>query len=585
VQGAGFLTLALLLLVPSSLAQPLRVTSWNLQPPTVRTNAAGAITNGISIPAAANALKKLNPDVILLQQVNDWTMCEQLAQALWPAKYNVVACSAFREPRTSTLRKQQVAILAKARARAVFSWSEPWRNRGVTPLPGGFTFAALQIGQQRVGFFSAQTAAQPSGPAAKQPGAAAKQPRPGGKQQNAATQEERLSAAIEQLLLQVDSARNWGTNRVQAIVVGGTFATVPGREAALANTPLQLLQEAGFGDVFQDTPAAERPTMRVGARQTGMLADYIFTQPANCAINPSIMRLGVTRRFPVTCDVQLDTPVVVAERKPRLQPPTAEHELPKLPDSLPAVAEQASAPARLPADRVVSNTPEPERSRTSFPPPQMLWIAAALGSLMALVAVVWALIWRGRARSVPSPALLTNDVEAPSGYTVVMASQSAAESTAGKGHTPPPPSPLIRMEAAGTTQTQTEALRQQALAAEQRADRALAVIRAGLIPQLGQWLKQTFTRKLIRDRAQLLQTQQVVALKAMAVEQRLTRIEQQIQQQNRAYEERIEELTRELLVAREENRELIRARIVQVRADMEAARARLMAQSNSDVVS
>jgi len=187
------------------------------------------------------------------------------------------------------------------------------------------------------------------------------------------------------------------------------------------------------------------------------------------------------------------------------------------------------------------------------------------------------LIWRRRARSAAAPALLTDDGEAPSGYTVVMASQSTTESASGNGRPPPAPSPLIHMESAGTTQTQTEALRQQALAAEQRAERALAVIRAGLIPQLSLWLKQTIVRKLIRDRAQLLQTQQVATLKAMAVEQRLTRIEQQIQQQNRVYEQRIAELTRELLVAREENRELIRARIAQVKAEMEAARARLMA--------
>ena len=83
----------------------------------------------------------------------------------------------------------------------------------------------------------------------------------------------------------------------------------------------------------------------------------------------------------------------------------------------------------------------------------------------------------------------------------------------------------------------------------------------------------------------MLGTQQIATRKAMAVEERLARIEQQIQQQNQAYQERIEELTRELIVAKEDNRELIRARIAQVKQDMEAARARLMAQSapNDDV--
>ena len=129
------------------------------------------------------------------------------------------------------------------------------------------------------------------------------------------------------------------------------------------------------------------------------------------------------------------------------------------------------------------------------------------------------------------------------------------------------------------TQTQAEVLRQRALAEEQRAERAAAVIRAGLVPHLRHWLKQRVARKLMADRAQLLQSQQAATMRTMAVEQRLARIEEQVKRQNESYQQRLEALTRELLEAKEENRELIRARIVQVKADMEAARERLMAQS------
>ena len=108
------------------------------------------------------------------------------------------------------------------------------------------------------------------------------------------------------------------------------------------------------------------------------------------------------------------------------------------------------------------------------------------------------------------------------------------------------------------------------------------MIRKGLIPHLSQWLKQKLVRKLIADRAQLLETQQAAAHKVMGVEERLSRIEQQVQRQNETYQARIEALSRELLTAKEENRELIRARIAQVKAEMEAARARLMAQSARD---
>jgi len=107
-------------------------------------------------------------------------------------------------------------------------------------------------------------------------------------------------------------------------------------------------------------------------------------------------------------------------------------------------------------------------------------------------------------------------------------------------------------------------------------------VRSSVAADLRLWLKQKLLRRLIADRAELLATQQVAATKAMTMEERLARVERQLEQQNDGYLRRIEELTRELLAAKEENRELIRAQIRQVKAEMEAARARLLAQANED---
>ena len=67
---------------------------------------------------------------------------------------------------------------------------------------------------------------------------------------------------------------------------------------------------------------------------------------------------------------------------------------------------------------------------------------------------------------------------------------------------------------------------------------------------------------------------------ASTLDNRLARIEAQIHQQNEAYLRRIDDLNRELAAAREENRELIRERIAQVKAEMEAARAKVLAEAN-----
>ncbi len=117
------------------------------------------------------------------------------------------------------------------------------------------------------------------------------------------------------------------------------------------------------------------------------------------------------------------------------------------------------------------------------------------------------------------------------------------------------------------------------MAAEQKVQQAQEVLRQGLLRDMGRWLKHRLLRRLLADRAQLLQVQQAAALKAITVDQRLARLEHQIQQQNRAYERRIEDLTLQLVAAREENRELIRAQIAQVKAEMAANRARLLAQA------
>jgi hypothetical protein len=579
------LALALFILSPSCLAETLRVTTWNLESASVagRTNAAAG-TNQTGLPQAAAAikkqnpepatvagrtnaagsaiqprirqaaaaLKKLNPDVILLQAVRDWQMCDQLAEALKPAEYKVLICSSFQDPRTGKARRQQVAILAKRKA--YFSWSEAWRARGKAVLPGGLAFAALQIGKQRIGFFSVQ--------AGTLPGKAAG---PGQSAANLRAQ----AASVAQVLEQVGAVTNWVANRAQVLVVGGTFDPGPQDELAAQDKPLRLLEEAGFGDAFLEVPAAERITRPGKGGQPDATVDYIFTQPAGCATNPRIPSTPAFAHRPATCDVELDPKAIAAQASAALPAREAPRSSP---------ASEVKAEAR--PSEVAQTAPPRQLAQPAIAPP------AALAGIGTLAALAWALGRRGRALPPRTPALLADGGEdggfVPSSYTVVVGTQSATEPAPGGPRSTPAPRPLIHIETAGATQTQAEVLRQRALAAEQRAERATAVIRGGLIPHLRHWLKQKLVRKLIADRAQLLGTQQAATLKALAVEERLARIEQQIQQQNSAYQERIEALTRELLTAREENRELIRARIAQVKAEMEAARVRLIAQSDAE---
>jgi hypothetical protein len=526
------LALALFASLPSCLAGPTRVTTWNLG----LTGYAG--TNEVRLQEVADVLKQLNPDVILLQEVGGWPMCRQLAQALKPAQYTVHVCSAFREARTGTLSDRQVAILSKAKA--YFSWSACWRPQDGMPSRGGFAFAALQMGRQRFGFFSVEV------------GATAEDRRSPGEW---AAVTNAPVAAGAQLLEQVRLLGNWETNRVEAFVVGATFDT--GREGWLGvrDHTLRVLEAAEFGDAFREMSAPQPVTVAGGTAGAGVTADYILTQPVGCAADPGTVALPVSGHYPVTCEVDLDPVKLAVARAVR--------------------AEAMRARQAPPQDPTPAAMLAPQPSSLNY---QLLWLGTALGAIVALAISVSILARRRQLPAPRPPALLTAGGDIPTSYTVVVGTMSAAEPASAPPSAAPAAQPVIHVEAAESTHTEAEVLRQRALAAERRADQAQAVVRAGLLPHLGQWLKQKLVRKLIADREQLLATQQAAAQKVRAVEERLSRIERQVRRQNDTYQARIEALTRELLTAKEENRELIRARIAQVKAEMAAARRRLVAQ-------
>src|ERR1700722_14997986 len=113
--------LTLLLAAAPSRAALIRVTTWDLQPGAVAsTNGGPGKSQQSLVQDAAESLKKLNPDVILLQEVLGWETCRQLAQALQPESYEVSICSSFRDSHAKLLNRQ-VAVLSKTKA--YLAWS------------------------------------------------------------------------------------------------------------------------------------------------------------------------------------------------------------------------------------------------------------------------------------------------------------------------------------------------------------------------------------------------------------------------------------------------------------------------------
>jgi hypothetical protein len=100
------------------------------------------------------------------------------------------------------------------------------------------------------------------------------------------------------------------------------------------------------------------------------------------------------------------------------------------------------------------------------------------------------------------------------------------------------------------------------------------VIRARLLEHLTRLLGQSVVQRLFAQRGQLIDTQETATAQTAELEQRLEKVQTNVQERFRVYETRIAGLEKELAAAEEQNRDLIRAKIALAKQELEAERAR-----------
>jgi len=113
-----------------------------------------------------------------------------------------------------------------------------------------------------------------------------------------------------------------------------------------------------------------------------------------------------------------------------------------------------------------------------------------------------------------------------------------------------------------------------ALAAEARADKAAALLKARLMPQLARWMMGELVQRLLHQRTDLMSSQQKAEAEVAELEQRLEKLHAPLEDRLKAYERRIAELEKELAAKGEENRELIKAKIDTARRKLASERAK-----------
>jgi endonuclease/exonuclease/phosphatase family metal-dependent hydrolase len=234
------------------------------------------------IKAAADVLKELNPDILLLQEVRDYDACNRLAEAIQPGAYTVAICSAFKGG------KQEEAILAKIPAQA--AWSESWKlMEGIDP-PRGFAFAWFKIGSANIGVYSVHlksnlvTRGDPVAETAK----------------NIRKRE----IAIDQLMTHVRDFIGAKMPTVNRLIVGGDFNTNQDQQMFASEKTLSLLLNQGFQDSFAALPLSQRVTHPANHGYPDATFDYLFGK--NFKIGQAFATpTRVSDHWPVTCDFRI----------------------------------------------------------------------------------------------------------------------------------------------------------------------------------------------------------------------------------------------------------------------------------------
>jgi endonuclease/exonuclease/phosphatase family metal-dependent hydrolase len=283
------LIVALLALAAPVLAAPIRVTTWNLEWfPNGSPKELAVSEQDKRIAAAAAVLRSLNPDIILLQEVRDYDVCARLANAIAPRTYQVAICSAFREPFTSGLGKQQVAILAKHPAQA--AWSESWKAMDGVDPPRGFAFAWFKIGGTDVGVYAVHLKSNLI--------------MKSDKTVEARKNIRKREVAIAQLLNHIRDVIAPKMPMVKSFVVGGDFNTNVDQPDFAQEKTLATLTAAGFRNSVEGSPLLQRITHPRSGPYPDATFDYLFGSnliPAKPLITPS----KASDHYPVTCDFSL----------------------------------------------------------------------------------------------------------------------------------------------------------------------------------------------------------------------------------------------------------------------------------------
>jgi endonuclease/exonuclease/phosphatase family metal-dependent hydrolase len=259
----------------------IRITTWNLEWfPNGSAHDAAPALQAQRIAGAADVLRKLDPDILLLQEVRDYDACARLGEAIELGAYTVAICSAFKGG------KQQEAIIAKIPAQA--AWSESWKSmEGIDP-PRGFAFAWFKVGNADIGVYSLHLKSN--------------RITHGNREAETGRNIRKREVAIQQLLAHVHDVIGTMIPSAKGLIIGGDFNTNNDQAMFATERTLHSLIGAGYRSVFGGIPFQERITHPGSHGFPDATFDYLFGKNVRIG-KPIITQTNVSDHLPVTCDV------------------------------------------------------------------------------------------------------------------------------------------------------------------------------------------------------------------------------------------------------------------------------------------
>ena len=277
----------LLLLLGSFLhAKEISITTWNLEwfPSGTSKGVAPPEVEAKRIADTAEVLRKLDSDIIVLQEVRDYEVCEALAKAIDP-KYQVLVCSAFKSGFGGIAGLQQVAMLSKYPAQSC--WSEDWKSFGKIDPPRGFAFAHLKIDGKNIAVYGVHLKSNLI--------------MGGDKFKTAQLNILKRELAAEQVLAHSKELPKLMGLEFDTVIVAGDFNTNRDQTDFASEKTLQIFVENGFASGFENIPLSERVTHPSIGRYPDATFDYIFVKGSKeKPLNPSILKNHVSDHLPVT---------------------------------------------------------------------------------------------------------------------------------------------------------------------------------------------------------------------------------------------------------------------------------------------